>query len=75
MGNENSTPFLTPSVGIDNSTSNNPLVIAPGTNTGTYAQQQQHQTWDQPGNLWRVNDNNIFGRNLDSDYCHIMRRT
>jgi hypothetical protein len=42
--------------------------IAPGTNKGASAQLQQNQTRDQPGYLWRVNDNNIFGRYLDNDY-------
>ena len=44
------------------------IQLAPGTNKGAYAQLQQNPTCDQPGYFLRVNDNNIFGRNLDNDY-------
>ena len=38
------------------------------TNKGPYAQLQQNRTCDQSAYFLRVNNNNIFGRNLDNDY-------
>ncbi len=43
------------------------IQLAPGTNKGAYAQLQQNRSCDQPGYFLRVNDDNIFGGNLDND--------